>query len=113
MYRFCMLKSKMKCFLILLFCGITLGKDATNSSTFIATNEWQVVKEGQVIPQGLHIRINLSTGLKEAKLLVENKSNALSITKNENIENESKFNNQELKEALQNIKNENPSHDDK
>lgn len=69
--------------------------------------------KGQVIPQGLHIRINLSTGLKEAKLLVENKSNALSITKNENIENESKFNNQELKEALQNIKNENPSHDDK
>ena len=36
---------------------------------FVATKEWQVVKEGQSIPPGLHVRMNLQTGLKEAKLL--------------------------------------------
>lgn len=36
---------------------------------FIATHEWQDVRDGQAIPAGLHIRMNLSTGKKEAKLL--------------------------------------------
>ena len=36
---------------------------------FIPTHEWQIVEEGQMIPAGLHIRMNLSTGKKEAKLL--------------------------------------------
>lgn len=36
---------------------------------FVATTEWQVVEEGQAIPPGLHVRMNLQTGLKEAKLL--------------------------------------------
>ena len=36
---------------------------------FVATHEWQVVQEGQPIPPGLHVRMNLQTGLKEAKLL--------------------------------------------
>ncbi|KAH8232391.1 hypothetical protein KR032_005356 [Drosophila birchii] len=38
---------------------------------FVATKEWQVIAEGQAIPKGLHVRINLQTGLKEAKLLDE------------------------------------------
>lgn len=38
-------------------------------NVFVATKEWQVVEEGQSIPAGLHVRINLQTGLKEAKLL--------------------------------------------
>ena len=36
---------------------------------FVATKQWQVVREGQAIPPGLHVRMNLQTGLKEAKLL--------------------------------------------
>ena len=36
---------------------------------FVPTDEWQVVKEGQAIPKGLHVRLNLQTGVKEAKLL--------------------------------------------
>lgn len=40
-----------------------------NNEEFIPTNEWQVVKEGQAIPPGLHVRLNLQTGLREAKLL--------------------------------------------
>uniref|UniRef100_A0A182WW16 Nucleotide exchange factor SIL1 n=1 Tax=Anopheles quadriannulatus TaxID=34691 RepID=A0A182WW16_ANOQN len=40
-----------------------------NEPKFVATHEWQELKEGQPIPQGLHVRINLTTGKKEAKLL--------------------------------------------
>lgn len=40
-----------------------------NHEEFIPTNEWQIVKDGQAIPPGLHIRLNLETGLREAKLL--------------------------------------------
>ena len=36
---------------------------------FIPTKEWQVVKEGQSIPAGLHVRMNFQTHLKEAKLM--------------------------------------------
>lgn len=37
--------------------------------TFVATNEWQEIKEGQKVPGGLHYRLNFETGKKEAKLL--------------------------------------------
>lgn len=50
-----------------------------NYETFVPTNEWQVVKDNQAIPAGLHVRMNFQTGIKEAKLL-EN---------DESIENES------------------------
>ncbi|RUS25196.1 hypothetical protein BC938DRAFT_472500 [Jimgerdemannia flammicorona] len=36
---------------------------------FQPTNEFQVVKEGQEVPPGLHIRMDFTTGLKEAKLI--------------------------------------------
>jgi len=41
------------------------------TSNFVATNEWQDIQEGQKVPAGLHYRMNLATGKKEAKLLVE------------------------------------------
>ena len=41
------------------------------TSDFVATNEWQEIQEGQKCPGGLHYRMNLETGKKEAKLLVE------------------------------------------
>jgi len=34
-----------------------------------ATNEWQIVNEGDTIPAGLHVKIDMTTGLKYAKLL--------------------------------------------
>ena len=40
-----------------------------NAEPFIPTKEWQVVKEGQSIPAGLHVRMNFQTHLKEAKLM--------------------------------------------
>ena len=36
---------------------------------FVATEEWQEIKEGQKVPSGLHYRMNLETGKKEAKLM--------------------------------------------
>ncbi|EQC27936.1 hypothetical protein SDRG_14215 [Saprolegnia diclina VS20] len=36
---------------------------------FEPTNEWKTIEEGQQLPGGLWIRINLATGLKEARLL--------------------------------------------
>ena len=36
---------------------------------FVPTDEWQTVEEDEVIPAGLHVRMNLETGHKEAKLL--------------------------------------------
>ena len=35
----------------------------------MATNEWKKVKPNQAIPPGLHVRINIQTGEREAKLL--------------------------------------------
>ena len=39
-------------------------------STFQPTEEFQIVKEDQALPPGLHIRMNLATGIKEARLNV-------------------------------------------
>lgn len=36
---------------------------------FVPTSEWQVIKEGQEIPPGLHVRLNIDTLEKEAKLM--------------------------------------------
>ena len=36
---------------------------------FIATNDWQEIKPGQAIPQGLHVRLDVQTGKKEARLM--------------------------------------------
>ena len=36
---------------------------------FVATKDWQEIKEGQKVPGGLHYRMNLETGKKEAKIL--------------------------------------------
>ncbi|KAG7390332.1 nucleotide exchange factor sil1 [Phytophthora pseudosyringae] len=36
---------------------------------FVATNEWQNLLPGQGVPRGLHVRLNLETGKREAKLV--------------------------------------------
>lgn len=45
--------------------------DHMENEVFVPTENWKVIKDGQQIPPGLHVRINLQTGLKEAKLLKE------------------------------------------
>lgn len=39
-------------------------------TTFQPTEEFQIVKDDQALPPGLHIRMNLATGIKEARLNV-------------------------------------------
>lgn len=91
----------------------TLCYATKNDTAFVATGEWQEIGEGQAIPQGLHVRINLQTGKKEAKLL-EQESNdtsrsTLSTVPGENVQDhdvgnaERIANMEKLKEALQRI----------
>ena len=54
-----------------MLCLVGSVAESVEAEVFIPTTEWQVVKEGQSIPKGLHVRMNLQTGLKEAKLMVK------------------------------------------
>uniref|UniRef100_A0A182JVY4 Nucleotide exchange factor SIL1 n=1 Tax=Anopheles christyi TaxID=43041 RepID=A0A182JVY4_9DIPT len=56
---------------ISLLVGTISTKAGTGSkeSKFVPTHEWQEIQEDQPIPRGLHVRINLTTGKKEVKLL--------------------------------------------
>ena len=50
--------------------SVTSEKPLVSSdSVFVATEEWQEVWPGQRVPGGLHVRMNLETGKKEAKIL--------------------------------------------
>uniref|UniRef100_UPI00398EC62D nucleotide exchange factor SIL1 isoform X3 n=1 Tax=Pristiophorus japonicus TaxID=55135 RepID=UPI00398EC62D len=43
--------------------------DSEDMEVFYPTNKWQIIKPGQAIPAGLHVRLNLETGKNEAKIL--------------------------------------------
>lgn len=43
--------------------------DFSNLDVFYPTKDWQEVKPGQAVPKGLHIRLNMDTGQREAKLM--------------------------------------------
>ncbi|KAK2180926.1 hypothetical protein NP493_420g05010 [Ridgeia piscesae] len=50
----------------------TFGKDlylTWNINITQDIRQWQTVRQGQAIPPGLHVRLNLETGQREAKLL--------------------------------------------
>ena len=66
-----------------------------NPEPFIPTHEWQVVKENQAIPAGLHVRMNFQTGIKEAKILEDDKKVKKQHDKDETIDNKVKVGNQE------------------
>ena len=46
-------------------------EEEENITIFVPTNEWQHLAPGQAVPAGLHVRINLETGEREAKLIEE------------------------------------------
>ena len=92
----------------------TFIDDETNYDVFHATNQWQTVKEGQSIPPGLHVQINLQTGEKQAKLMDENQSvesennkaqSAKSSTKQKYVKiDKNIISKQKLKDALKDFK---------
>jgi hypothetical protein len=51
---------------------------------FQPTHEWKTVEEGQAIPPGLHIRMNMQTGAKEAKLMSDSSPEEATDSMNEN-----------------------------
>ena len=57
--------------IILVLSIIQLTLSQSDDKHFVATDEWQEIREGQKVPAGLHYRMNLETGKKEAKILVE------------------------------------------
>ncbi|XP_076246014.1 sil1 nucleotide exchange factor [Calliopsis andreniformis] len=48
---------------------VIFGEEEKNETTFVPTREWQTVKKGTPIPEGLHVRHNFQTGVTEAKLM--------------------------------------------
>jgi len=57
--------------LLVLLLTILLGSTIplVHSREIVATNEWQLVKEGDTIPSGLHVRMDLEKGEKWVKLI--------------------------------------------
>ena len=66
---------------------------AQDQNIFKPTHEWKVVEDGQSIPPGLHIRMNLQTGLKEARLLEEDEDRGKATILKEQPSNEGLSNN--------------------
>ena len=76
--------------------------DTTNDSVtvpvkydvFVPEKYWKPIKAGQAIPPGLHVRMNLQTGISEAKLMDEEEKepagSSLSVVPNENPPDEEK-----------------------
>ncbi|KAL1449832.1 hypothetical protein WDU94_002305, partial [Cyamophila willieti] len=98
--------------LLLLCCRGDKKQDADKKTTFKATQEWQTVQEGDILPSGLHYRMNLETGKKEAKLIDMNdnkddngKTSALTYDETKQVVNiEDK-----VAESIRKIDDENPS----
>ncbi|XP_022917959.2 nucleotide exchange factor SIL1 isoform X1 [Onthophagus taurus] len=80
---------KVVAFLILFIALITgvqneTSKKEDDEEIFVPTHEWKIVKKGQKIPEGLHVRMNLETGVTEAKLISNDKpKNALKMIEDE------------------------------
>lgn len=107
--------------LLLLLClaGVILkcvqgdGKDEKkqeDEDVFSPTSEWKPLKKDQAIPRGLHVRVNLATGEREAKLLDTNEeeeddsNKRLSLLPDESVEGneeQSQVDMSELKRVMQ------------
>lgn len=55
---------------------------------FVATDEFQIIHDDQELPSGLHVRLNLETGKKEAKINIvdaaDDTNNAVVVIQNDN-----------------------------
>ncbi|RDD45551.1 Nucleotide exchange factor SIL1 [Trichoplax sp. H2] len=81
--------------------------DYDDLNVFQPTSEWQTVYEGQAIPAGLHVRMNLATGKKEAKLMEDGTNKEKEKTTGPNFQNGIPYTKKELKQLLQNMPKDN------
>ncbi|KAL0275318.1 UNVERIFIED_CONTAM: hypothetical protein PYX00_003206 [Menopon gallinae] len=88
-------------FLTLAFLNLCVNSSEKVNSTFQATNEWKKIEDGQSIPPGLHVRINLKTGYREAKLPDDTSETKSLVT---TPEADKALDPEELKRILKNIK---------
>ena len=80
-----------------------------SDEVFIPTSEWQTLKKDQGIPRGLHVRLNVQTGEREAKLLDGTEYvNGKIMSTHEAIVTRSQ---EKIKEALKQLNDENFSND--
>ncbi|XP_037365097.1 nucleotide exchange factor SIL1 isoform X5 [Talpa occidentalis] len=71
------------------------------------THEWQVLRPGQAVPAGSHVRLNLQTGAREVKLQYEDKfqNNLKGSRKGRRLDiNTNTYTSQDLKSALAKFK---------
>lgn len=90
----------------LFLCGCLLFCVDGANKTFVPTDSWQTIEDGVAVPAGLHVRMNLQTGKKEAKFLddetKDNKKAALIKIEEERLKDE--IHPDKIKELLKNIK---------
>ena len=58
--------------------NVSSSSDKPPIKLFHATNEWREIGD-EILPKGLHVRINLETGRKEAKILDDNNADEVDI----------------------------------
>lgn len=82
--------------------------DEEDLEVFQPTSDWQAIRPGQGIPAGLHVRMNLQTGEKEAKLMDGDDGSKYKIDKDSKqkfIDIDKNFiSKQHLKEALKDFR---------
>lgn len=82
--------------------------DEEDLEVFQPTSDWQAIRLGQGIPAGLHVRMNLQTGEKEAKLMDGDDGSKYKIDKDSKqkfIDIDKNFiSKQHLKEALKDFR---------
>jgi len=88
---------------------------------FVASNEWKEILPNQAIPRGLHVRVDMQTGKKEARLLQDEKTenqegiedkvddtvvdNTEADLKIESMDAKANLDPEEVKRMLKNLKN--------
>lgn len=85
------------------------GKESNeNIDIFEPTSEWKTVKKGQKIPPGLHVRMDMQTGEKQAKLMDSTQTKMEQWDAGENIgiinTEKKRYTRDELKAALKDFK---------
>jgi nucleotide exchange factor SIL1 len=68
------MKAMGKLFWVSILVVLTVGRSQEEGDVFQAGHDWKDIREGQKVPAGLHYRMNLQTGRKEAKLLSDEDS---------------------------------------
>ncbi|TPP55907.1 hypothetical protein FGIG_03580 [Fasciola gigantica] len=75
---------------VFVFLPVIRGEQQKKIPEFVATEEWQEVLPGQNIPPGLHVRLDLNTNRREAKLInsQDNEHEQYAVSQSYNIANQ-------------------------